>query len=159
MQRDKMYDNEAWGRPRDKRLFPPPLGNARWSQEIYYHILNTGLRIPPSAGSASGVLPNPVGYNRMYVHVEGEFSYEKWWQNLRAGRVFVTNGPLIRPRVNGELPGHVFRSYNGEKLELQIALSLTTRDPISYLEVIKNGQRAQVVRWTNSLKTAASCLR
>ena len=28
---------------------------------IYYHLLNCGLRVPPSAGSASGVLPNPVG--------------------------------------------------------------------------------------------------
>ena len=36
-----------------------------WTQDIYYALLNCGLRIPPSAGSASGVLPNPVGYNRV----------------------------------------------------------------------------------------------
>ena len=28
------------------------------------------------AGSASGVLPNPVGYNRIYVHLDGPFSHE-----------------------------------------------------------------------------------
>ena len=39
------------GRPRDARRLPPPLGNAFWSQEIYYHILNCGLRLPPSAGA------------------------------------------------------------------------------------------------------------
>ena len=30
--------------------------------------------------------PNPVGYNRMYVHVDGDFTYEKWWQSFRAGQ-------------------------------------------------------------------------
>ncbi|HAK94366.1 MAG TPA: hypothetical protein DCM87_05035 [Planctomycetes bacterium] len=54
---------------------------------------------PPSAGSASGVLPNPVGYNRVYVHVDGELTYAKWWEGLQAGRAFVTNGPLLRVRT------------------------------------------------------------
>jgi hypothetical protein len=56
---------EAWGKPRDSQRLPGPLGNGYWSQELYYHILNAGIRLPPSAGSASGVLPNPVGYNRV----------------------------------------------------------------------------------------------
>src|SRR5262249_15553543 len=67
MCRDRMYETEAWGKARDAQRLPPPQGNGYWSQEVYYHILNCGLRIPPSAGSASGVLPNPVGYNRAYV--------------------------------------------------------------------------------------------
>ena len=45
------------------------MGVGYWVQEIYYHLLNCGLRVAPSAGSASGVLPNPVGYNRVYVHL------------------------------------------------------------------------------------------
>src|SRR5262249_705740 len=69
MCRDRMYEDEAWGKPRIAERLPAPLGNGYWSQEIYYHVLNCGLRIPPSAGSASGVLPNPVGYDRVYVHV------------------------------------------------------------------------------------------
>jgi hypothetical protein len=97
------------------------------------------LRIPPSAGSASGVLNNPLGYNRMYVHLEEELSYPKWWDALRAGRVFVTNGPLLRVRANGQVPGHVFSSA-GEALEIAVEAALTTRDAIPALEVIKNGQ-------------------
>ena len=42
------------------------------------------LRIPPSAGSGSGEAPNPVGYNRVYVHLDGDFSYQSWWKNFRA---------------------------------------------------------------------------
>ena len=84
----QMYETEAWGRPRDAKRLPPPRGNGLWTQEIYYHILNSGLRIPPSAGSASGVLPNPVGYNRVYVHTGEHVSWDAWWNGLRKGRSF-----------------------------------------------------------------------
>jgi hypothetical protein len=144
MQREKMYPGEAWGKPRDKGRLPDPHGNGWWTQEIYYHALNCGLRIPPSAGSASGVLHNPVGYNRMYVHVEGELTYAKWWENLRAGRVVVTNGPLLQPRANGQFPGHVFRGKQGETVEVRVELDVASRDKISRIEVVYDGE----VIWT-----------
>ena len=148
MCRGEMLANEAWGKPRDKRRLRDPWGNGLWSQEIYYHILNCGLRLPPSAGSASGVLPNPLGYNRVYVHVPGdELDYAAWWEGLRAGRVVVTNGPLLRPQANGELPGHVFRLPAGEALEVEVALSMATRDPISYVEIVRDGRVILSVRF------------
>ena len=146
LHRDGMYPGEAWGKPRDKKALPDPLGNGRWSQEIYFHLLNCGLRIPPSAGSASGVLPNPVGYNRVYVHCGNELTYEKWFEGLRAGRVVVTNGPMLRPRVNGELPGHVFASQDGAAMELDVELNLALRDEVDYLEIIKDGRSVHEVR-------------
>jgi len=97
------------GKPRDATRLPHRWVMGYWTQEIYYQILNSGLRIPPSAGSASGVLPNPVGYNRVYVQVDGELTYEKWWDGLCAGRSFVTNGPLLLVRADGELPGMYFK--------------------------------------------------
>jgi len=104
------------------------------------------LDTPPSAGSGSGVAPNPAGYNRMYVHVDGPFDYQQWWKSLRAGRVVITNGPLLRPSVRGKLPGHVFHGEEGEPLEFEIGLTLSTRQPISYLELVKNGQVEHSVR-------------
>ncbi len=140
MLRDGVFPTEAWGRPRDRQRLPDPQGNGFWTQEIYYHILNCGLRLPPSAGSASGVLSNPVGYNRMYVHLDGEPSYEKWWDGLKNGRVFVSNGPLLRCRANGELPGHVFQTPAGTSLTLQLDMTLESRDPISRIEIIQDGR-------------------
>ena len=116
LHRDGMLDNEAWGKPRPTGRFSDPLGNGRWSQDIYYQLLNCGLRIPPSAGSASGVLPNPVGYNRVYVHCGDELTWDKWWENLRRGG---SSSPTARccgrgsigpggPQ-EGALPGHVFQ--------------------------------------------------
>lgn len=144
--RSEMKTNEAWGRPRDKRRYPDPLGNGKWSVDIYYHLLNCGLRIPPSAGSASGVLPNPVGYNRVYVFAGSDLTYEGWWEAFRKGRVVVTNGPLLRPVVGGKLPGHVFSADAGESVELDVNLNLATRDPISYLEIVQNGKVVQSYR-------------
>jgi hypothetical protein len=146
--RQGVVPNEAGGWPRDQTLFAGPHGNGRWSQQIYYHLLECGLRIPPTAGSGAGVNNNPVGYNRVYVHIDAPnedkapepFTWDAWWNALRAGRVTITNGPLLRTQVEGQLPGHVFKANRGETLELSIALTLSTRDKIRYLEVVKNGR-------------------
>lgn len=141
MCRSQMSEKEAWGKPRDTERLPAPRGNGYWTQEIYYHILNTGLRLPPSAGSASGVLPNPVGYNRVYVHVDPDrFGYDAWWEGLRAGRCFVTNGPLLRVEAAGKRPGHVFTADAGAEVEAEIKAQLTSSDPIRFLEIVQNGQ-------------------
>src|SRR5262249_39204074 len=126
-----------------------------WTQELYYHILNCGLRLPPSAGSASGVLPNPVGYNRVYVHTGREFSYDCWWAGLRAGRCFVTNGPLLRVEAAGEPPGHVFKEAAGREVRVEIKARLTSRDPIRALEIIKNGKVERTVPYADWLKTGS----
>ena len=140
MWRGGVLDNEAWGKARDRCRYAPPWGNGLWTQQIYYHVLNCGLRIAPSAGSASGVLPNPVGYNRVYVHLDGPFSYDAWWAGLRAGRCFVTNGPLLRVEADGALPGHVFRSKDGQAISLALTATLAGSDPVSTIEIIKNGR-------------------
>jgi hypothetical protein len=144
--REGVVDNEDDGRPRDKTLFPGPRGNGRWSETIYYHVLNCGLRIPPVAGSGSGANDNPVGTNRVYVYCGKEFSTAAWWEGLEAGRVFVTNGPLLRPLVEGEPPGYVFYTTPGKPLTLEIGLNLATRVPVEYLQIIKNGAMDVEVR-------------
>ena len=116
-------------------------------------MLNAGLRIPPSAGSASGVIHNPVGYNRVYVHLDGEPGYEAWWEGLRAGRSFVTNGPLLRVKANGRWPGHVFRAAAGESLDVAFEVQLDGRDPINRIEIIRNGAIAQTISPTDWRRT------
>ncbi len=160
MCRDWVYNNpkrggEAWGKPRDVDRLPHPHGNGYWSQEIYYHALNSGLRIPPSAGSASGVLPNPLGYNRVWVHIGENFDREQWWKNLRAGRSFVSNGPLLRVTANSQLPGHVFKRPADSPLKIELAAELFSRDPISNIEIIKNGQVVARVPWSDWRKTGS----
>ena len=111
---------------------------ARITQETYFHLLNCGFRIPPSAGSGSGVAPNPVGYNRMYVYLDrGALDYDEWWEGFRRGRVTVTNGPLIRPLANRRPPGQVFQLERGE-LEIDVAMNMAIREKVTYLQVIQH---------------------
>lgn len=150
-------EREASRHSKQERPSPRELGRGSeavglWTHTVYYHALNCGLRLPPTASSASGISPNSLGYNRIYVFVGEDFSYEAWWQGLRAGQVMVTNGPLIQPFVAGRRPGAVFQS-DEEPLTLDISLNLATGDPIEYLEVIKNGAIVQIVRVADWAKT------
>lgn len=140
MCRSQMYESEAWGRPRDSNRLPAPRGNGFWTQEIYYHVLNSGLRVPPSAGSASGVLPNPVGYNRVYVHTGDDLSWDSWWDGLKKGRSFVTNGPLLICKANGKLPGERFAFEVGQETRINLEIELFSLDTVPAVEVIWNGR-------------------
>jgi hypothetical protein len=151
MCRSQMYANEAWGKPRDSKRLPAPLGNGYWTQEIYYHMLNTGLRLPPSAGSASGVLPNPVGYNRVYVHLDEPFTADAWFRGLSRGRCFVTNGPLLLVTADSELPGGRIQLQPGERRRVRLDIQLTSQDPIRELALIKNGTTVHTIQCSDEL--------
>ncbi len=100
--------------------------------------MNCGLRIPPAAGSAAPVGGGPFGYNRVYVYVDGKLTWEKWWDNLKAGKCFVTCGPLLRVTANGKLPGHVFKSKGSIKIDLNIKVN--SIDELTKIQIIKNGK-------------------
>jgi hypothetical protein len=137
--RRSMYEDEAWGRPRDVGVFPPPRGNGFYSQSLYYRVLNCDLRIPPSAGSASGGLPNPVDYNRVYVRLDCPFSYEAWWRGLGAGQSFVTSGPILLVEADGRHPGAVFRSPGGDPRRVSLDIRVLSDDALEAVEVIRDG--------------------
>jgi hypothetical protein len=147
-------DNEGNGRPRDETFFPGKLGTGRYGEAIYHDLLNCGLRLPPAAGSGTGsgagsrINGNPLGANRTYVHCGDACTRESWLEGLRAGRVIVSNGPLLRTKVDGELPGYVFQLYEGERREFQIALELAfyEANKVEYLEIIQNGRSLYQVR-------------
>ncbi|MEX2137818.1 MAG: CehA/McbA family metallohydrolase [Pirellulales bacterium] len=151
MCRSSMLANEAWGKPRDRGRLPDPRGNGFWTQEIYYQLLNSGLRIPPSAGSASGVLPNPVGYNRIYVHLDKPFTPETWFEALARGQSFVTNGPLLVVKANDQLPGATFKAEDGKGLAVNLEIQLTSTDRISRLELIHNGEVVKTIDCSDEL--------
>mgnify|MGYP005836828479 CR=1 FL=1 len=153
LERGAVADSDSGGRPRDKSRFPGPLGVGQWAHHVYFQLLEAGLRIPPSAGSGSGASPNPVGYNRVYVRLDSALTEAAWWEGLKAGRVVVTNGPLLVPSVHGQPPGYVFEAPEGTVVDLEIALTLSSRDPISYLEIIKDGRVERSIRFDEYAKT------
>ena len=80
-------------------------GLALWIMKLYYSMLNCGFRLPLSAGSANGVKPAPVDFNRAYVKLDN-FSSDGFLQAMKTGRSFTTNGPVLDLVVgDGHGPG------------------------------------------------------
>lgn len=105
--------------------------------KTYYTLLNAGFNIRPSAGTANGVHPVPLGFSRVYVHLDGSFSYEKWIKGLGEGRSFVTTGPMLLTTVNQTTAGtNHLRGEASHALECRI----TSEQPLEKIELIRNGK-------------------
>ncbi len=141
-----------WGEIVPEKGFEGAEGLARWCMELYYRLLNCGFRIPVSAGTASGIMPSPVGYSRVYVKVPGEFSYDNWVKGLKAGKSFATNGPILSLSVDGHQIGDVIRL---EKPGRSFIIEATARSlsPLAYLEVMAFGKTIARVEASSGLRT------
>ncbi|MCA9104258.1 MAG: CehA/McbA family metallohydrolase [Pirellulaceae bacterium] len=104
----------------------------------YYALLNCGLRISPTAGTATGVHPVPIGFGRVYVHLPDGFGYSEWIAGLKAGHSFVTTGPLLDVRLEGQLPGDELALEAPRSLEL--AGWIESPHPIRLVELLVDGE-------------------
>jgi TolB protein len=112
--------------------------------ELWYRLLNSGFRISPGAGT--DVFTNWRGINRIpglareYVHLNGEFRWDRWIEQYRLGRTFVTNGPLLTFAANGQPMGSVISAPAGEPYRAQIAAEVQSRVPLEDIELVQNGK-------------------
>jgi hypothetical protein len=132
-------------------LFSPAGGNTgderdwlHFTWNTYYTLLNSGLRLNPTAGTASGVHPVPVGFSRVYVHLPKGFSYGDWVDGLRAGRSFVTTGPMLLAVLNSQRPGHTFTT-DGEPFQESVWGEIFSEHPLAMAEVIVNGETVRTI--------------
>jgi hypothetical protein len=111
------------------------------SVPLWYRLLNCGFRLPASAGTdcfLNRVRSRLPGSDRAYVRIDDGFSYAAWIAGLRAGRSFVTNGPIVEIVVDGRL-------RLGESLELpaprevRIVGKARSQFPLDRVELIYNG--------------------
>lgn len=138
LQRTQVMDNEAWGRERDRTRYPGKEGFVQNVLDLYYGFLNLGLRIPLTAGSASGVLRNPLGYNRLYVYLGRSFGYRRWFDGMKSGKAFATNGPMLILRIDGSLPGLTLTYPRSVQVTVEIVV-LSFRG-LDRVELVKNGE-------------------
>jgi len=110
---------------------------------FWHRLLNCGFRLPAAAGTdvfLNRINSAPAGHGRAYVRIEGEFSYEAWVEGLKAGRTFVTNGPMLDLSVEGRGPGAVIRLKGPGRV--RVKGGFRSDDPVASFVVVKNGETA-----------------
>jgi hypothetical protein len=108
---------------------------------LWYRLLNCGFRLPASAGTdcfLNRIVSRLPGSDRAYVRVDGPFAYDRWIEGLRAGRTFVTNGPMFEFDADGKSPSETIRLRPGESVRVRARAS--SQYPLDRLEVVVNGQ-------------------
>ncbi|SCG58735.1 CehA/McbA family metallohydrolase [Micromonospora rifamycinica] len=106
--------------------------------EEYYHYLNSGYRLPLVGGTDKMSSAVPVGLYRTYARVDGEFSYPAWCQAVRAGRTFLSGGPLLTLTVDGDGPGDTVRLAGPGTV--RVHATVRSIFPLRCLEVVLNGE-------------------
>ena len=149
---DVETETDPWGMiPKTRPEFDTPAGMPLWAMEVYYRFLNCGFRLPVSAGSATGVKAAPLGYARVYVKTDGPFSYENWFQSLKAGHSFATNGPMLFLTVNGKEPGRVLQVGQSGPQHIRIHAEASSLQPMDRLEVVFKGKTIRTVAGAGKL--------
>src|SRR5262249_31642789 len=102
--------------------------------------LNCGFELTATAGTDKMTTFVTVGANRVYAHVDGEFSYESWIRALKQGRTYVSNNPILTFTVNGQEPGSRLKLDSRRNRMLQIYARAESMLPYDKLEVVRNGE-------------------
>ncbi|MCZ6671850.1 MAG: CehA/McbA family metallohydrolase [Verrucomicrobia bacterium] len=105
---------------------------------IWYRLLNSGLRIPITAGTDKMSNWVTVGGSRVFAKVEGSFNYQNWINALDAGKTFVTNSPFLFLTVEGKEPGDTIQWEANKRLRIET--EVWSQMPLDRLEIIVNGE-------------------
>ena len=89
--------------------------------ELYYNFLNLGFKMTASAGSDTPY-GGTVGAVRVYAETgdSEKLDPDAWFEALKRGRTFVTNGPMLEFRVNQASPGETIALDDPATLNISV---------------------------------------
>ena len=118
---------------------------------VWYKLLNLGFRIPAGAGTDATTnyaapIRGMVGFDRVYVWVPAwPLDLQTWFDALKKGRTFATNGPLIEFTLGGQRVGEELK-YEKPQESVSFAAKLRSIVPVDHLEVVCNGRVVQTLK-------------
>jgi TolB protein len=113
--------------------------------EVWYKLLNLGFKLPAGAGTDATTnyaapIRGQVGFDRVYVWTPGwPVSIDTWMDELKQGRTFATNGPLIEFKLAGEMVGSELK-FDSPQTAVPFTARLRSIVPVDHLEVVCNGK-------------------
>ena len=109
--------------------------------QTWFNFLNLGFKLTPSAGTDFPAVDQRPGAVRNYVKINGEFSVAAWFEAFKAGRTFVTNGPVLEFSINEEGMGSELMLDPGSRLKVKARARLNPDlDKLDCLELVEQGQ-------------------
>jgi hypothetical protein len=106
---------------------------------LWYRYLNCGFRLTATAGTDKMTTFVTVGANRVFAHIQGDFTYQNWIDALKDGRTFVTNSPVLAFTVNGRDPGAILRFDSKKDKMAEVHAVAESQLPYDRLEIVANG--------------------
>jgi hypothetical protein len=121
----------------------------------WYDLLSCGVRVPLVGGSGKASNSQLLGEPRTYARLQpgDAFSYKTWIEAVRAGRTFITNGPLLSFTVNGQEAGSVIDVPHTEQI-VHVHATGRALDHFTHLEIIWNGRVVGTVPATGTPSVA-----
>jgi hypothetical protein len=105
----------------------------------YYGYLNDGYRLPLVGGTDKMTAEVPVGAYRTYAYLgDHEFRFDRWCSAVRAGRTFLSGGPIIELEVDGSIVGDTLHVPGGGTVT--VSAKAEGIFPIGSLELVQNGR-------------------
>jgi TolB protein len=111
----------------------------RGTAEAWYRFLNLGRPVAPTAGTdvmTDFFRTMALGTTRVYVHTGEDRTFEGYLDGLKAGRSFVTNGPLLDLRVEEARPGGTVEADGAAEWTLAVHSAV----PVDAVELLVNGE-------------------
>ena len=107
--------------------------------DLWYDFLNLGYRLTPVAGSDWPYI-NAIGTVRSYVRTGTAADADAWFAGLRAGRTFVTDGPLLQLQVGDVGMGEEVAAAPGGSLTVRASARLMPDiGPLDRIELVVQG--------------------
>jgi len=125
----------------------------------WYKFLNLGFRLPAGAGTDATAdyaapIRGSVGQDRVYMWMpDWPSPSTSWTRQLREGRTFATNGPLVEFTLGEDMVGSELK-FDGPQKAVPFTAKLRSIVPVDHLEVVCNGKVVQTLKLEDDRESA-----
>ncbi|MBU8922155.1 MAG: CehA/McbA family metallohydrolase [Bacteroidales bacterium] len=114
------------------------------AMDLWYDLLDCGIKLPVVGGTdalLNQLAQYPAGGYRTYAWTGNDsLQLDRWFDAIRDGRTFATNGPVFNDfRVLGLYAGDSLYVLKGEYL-FMVEVEVRSLSPLDRVEIIRNGE-------------------
>jgi hypothetical protein len=137
--------------PQGKSDFGEIMQSGLLDTELYYDFLDLGMKFTASTGTDMP-FGHAVGESAIYAYVgKGSLTVDKWFDAVREGHTFVTNGPLVEFAVDKAIPGDQIDVGQSKELKIRAkAFGIPGTSAPKEIQIIRFGKVIKSVQSDDS---------